>query len=294
MSFFPEKKVNEEQVTIDIVTIPTSVAENKEFPQNKVDSNKMKQIVEQNEEALNKEESKNAKYYSKNTQSVTKETTTKNRGEFRNSRDTMTARTSVTQPHTKSSQVKKQQNQAISDPTLTTKNSGIGLKTEKFDPFAESSKNFKARSLETMMGTTPSNSFASGMASQTQDYLKNTELGVETVLNTKEFKYYTYFNRIRRQLSLHWEPKVREKLTNMFRKGRSIASDQDRITKLLIYLNPNGVLVKVQVLSDSGVRDLDEAAIEAFKSAAPFPNPPRGIVDTDGTVKIRWDFILES
>lgn len=80
----------------------------------------------------------------------------------------------------------------------------------------------------------------------------------------------------------------------MFRKGRSIASDQDRITKLLIYLNPNGVLVKVQVLSDSGVRDLDEAAIEAFKSAAPFPNPPRGIVDTDGTVKIRWDFILES
>jgi protein TonB len=80
----------------------------------------------------------------------------------------------------------------------------------------------------------------------------------------------------------------------MFRQGRSIASDQDRITKLLIVLNPSGILMKVQVVSDSGVRDLDDAAIEAFKSAAPFPNPPQGIVDPDGTVKIRWDFILES
>jgi protein TonB len=50
----------------------------------------------------------------------------------------------------------------------------------------------------------------------------------------------------------------------------------------------------VQVVSDSGVRDLDQAAVEAFQEAAPFPNPPSGIVDSDGTIKIRWDFILEA
>jgi protein TonB len=83
-------------------------------------------------------------------------------------------------------------------------------------------------------------------------------------------------------------------MTNLFQQGRSIASARDRITKLLIVLNPAGTLVNVQVLSDSGVRDLDDAAIEAFRAAAPFPNPPKGIIETDGTVKIRWDFVLET
>ncbi|MBK7960027.1 MAG: TonB family protein [Bdellovibrionales bacterium] len=132
-----------------------------------------------------------------------------------------------------------------------------------------------------------------GNASQSPDYLKDVDLGLETMLSTKEFKYYTYFNRIRRQLSQYWEPKVRDKLHKMFRQGRTIASNEDKITKLVIFLNPTGQLVKVQVMSESGIKDLDEAAIDAFRAAAPFPNPPQGIVDPDGFVKIRWDFVLE-
>lgn len=130
--------------------------------------------------------------------------------------------------------------------------------------------------------------------SQSNDYLKDIDKGLETVLNTKEFKYFTYYNRIRKQLTQFWEPKVREKVVKIFKQGRKIASAEDRITKLLIVLNNNGNLVKIQVMSDSGVRDLDEAAIEAFKAAAPFPNPPNGIVESDGTVRIRWDFVLET
>ncbi|MES3036928.1 MAG: energy transducer TonB, partial [Bdellovibrionota bacterium] len=105
---------------------------------------------------------------------------------------------------------------------------------------------------------------------------------------------FTYYERIRKQLSQHWEPKVKEKMRTIFRQGRTIASEEDHITKLLIILNDKGNLVNVQMLGESGVQDLDDAAIEAFKSAAPFPNPPRGIIESDGTVKIRWDFVLES
>lgn len=131
--------------------------------------------------------------------------------------------------------------------------------------------------------------------SQTNDYIKDVDTGLKTMLNTREFKYYSYYNRIRRQLSQHWEGRVREKLSKMFKEGRSPAATQrDRITKLMIVLNDKGTLVRVQVVSDSGVRDLDEAAIEAFRAAAPFPNPPKGIVENDGTVKIRWDFVLET
>lgn len=81
----------------------------------------------------------------------------------------------------------------------------------------------------------------------------------------------------------------------MFKEGRNPASTgQDRVTKLMIVLNDKGTLVRVQVLMDSGVQDLDDAAIDAFRAAAPFPNPPKGIIEGDGTVKIRWDFVLES
>jgi protein TonB len=52
--------------------------------------------------------------------------------------------------------------------------------------------------------------------------------------------------------------------------------------------------MRVQVVGESGVKDLDDAAVEAFRAAEPFPNPPKGIVDADGTIKINWDFILEA
>ena len=45
---------------------------------------------------------------------------------------------------------------------------------------------------------------------------------------------------------------------------------------------------------DPKVKKVITAAIEAFKEAAPFPNPPAGIVESDGTIKIRWDFVLEA
>jgi protein TonB len=77
-------------------------------------------------------------------------------------------------------------------------------------------------------------------------------------------------------------------------EGRTIASVEDRLTKVIIILDQKGTLIKVQVLDGSGVQDLDDAAVEAFRAAAPFPNPPKGIIDPDGTIKIRWDFVLEA
>ncbi len=131
-------------------------------------------------------------------------------------------------------------------------------------------------------------------SSQTSDYLKDVEKGAETLLSTREFVYYSFYARIRRQLNQHWGGKVREKMTKIIKEGRSIASTDDKVTRLMITLNRKGQLVKVQVLNDSGIRDLDDAAVEAFQEAAPFPNPPEGIVEMDGTIKIRWDFILEA
>jgi TonB family protein len=132
-----------------------------------------------------------------------------------------------------------------------------------------------------------------GNPSQTDDYLKEVNKGMQTLLSTREFVYYAYYSRIKELLRQHWEPTVREKVKIIYRTGRNIASAKDRITQVLVTLNADGELLRVDVLSASGVTDLDAAAIESFKNASPFPNPPKGMIEKDGTVKIRWDFVLE-
>jgi TonB family protein len=234
------------------------------------------QVVEQDEKPVNKETPENTKFLAQHNQKVLNETVAAHRGEFKNLKQKQKPGEKATKKQASTSQDKKPFN-PLSDLNEQFKNKQL----------SEIGKNYEDREkakAESQGGDT----------SQTTDYVKNVDQGLETLLNTKEFKYYTYFNRIRRQLSQHWEPNVRDRLSKMFRQGRSIASDVDKVTKLLITLNAEGQLVKVQILSDSGVNDLDEAAVDAFRSAAPFPNPPMGIVDADGTVKIRWDFVLES
>jgi TonB family protein len=274
--FTPEIKPKKE--TIEVSYVDPSEKDKK--PNDKMEKNR--QVVDQDDSALNNEMPDDDYYLSKNNQKVLKQTVAKEKGEFKN---TKTKKSADNKPEAQKHQAQQQQAKLEPLPLQETRH------LEKFNPMSDMSASFKEKSFNTMASTTPS---STATASQTQDYLKDKNIGVETILSTKEFKYYTYFNRIRKQLSQHWEPKVRDKLTKMFRQGRSIASEQDRTTKLLIILNPQGVLVNVQLVSDSGVKDLDEAAIESFRSAAPFPNPPKGIVDPDGTVKIRWDFILES
>lgn len=227
------------------------------------------QIVEQDEKALNHEKPEDAQFLSANDQKVAKQTQAMNHGQFQNLK---TKDTKAGKPvETKKSTPKLDQLLAAYDPMAA------GMKKQEAKTKQEAEAAQKG-----------------GDVSQSSDYLKNVDQGIETLLNTREFKYYTYYNRIRKQLSQYWEPKVKEKVTTMFQQGRKIASAQDRTTKLLIVLDSTGTLVNVQVLSDSGVRDLDDAAIESFRAAAPFPNPPKGIIETDGTVKIRWDFVLET
>ena len=131
-------------------------------------------------------------------------------------------------------------------------------------------------------------------ASTTDDRLKDIDIGSQTVLSTREFVYFSYYNRIKDKLRQFWEPKIKEKISHILRQGRHIASSTDHTTRIVIVLDRKGSLQHVQVMSGSGVEDLDDAAVEAFRAAAPFPNPPKGIIDPDGTVKINWDFVIEA
>jgi TonB family protein len=245
--------------------------------------NNAKQFVEQSEKRINNEIDEKTKYLSRYDQKVVEQTRAANSGKFQNDAKMGEA---LKTPDSKKMQEKKE---VVKNDTKTTK--------QKIEPSEHGDVPLpKLVDLKPQFhwDKVPSGVENPGPISQSDDFLKDLQKGPQTLLSSREFIYYSYYTRIKERLRLYWEPKIKEKVTRIFAQGRHIASDEEKITRLIITLDQTGKLIKVQVLTASGVSDLDDAAVEAFQAAAPFPNPPKGIIDADGTIKIRWDFILEA
>ncbi len=228
------------------------------------------QIVEQADKSVNDKIPEKDYKLSKNNQDVKKETKAEKNGEFQNRKNT------VASPQKKP----------------TPQPSKMADKQKIFDQLKPSlyDSQYSAQKL----APPPTPTLSGAEVSQNDDYLKDVVAGAETLLKTREFIYYSYYNRIKKKLKQHWEPRIQEKIVKILRKGRKIASVNDKITHLVITLDQNGDLKRIQVKQASGYNDLDDAAIEAFRAAAPFPNPPKGIVTGAGEVQIPWSFVLET
>ena len=261
----PSFRQDSKQQKVEVVVLDTPKKKPIE-----ADTQKTRQIVEQ-PSSVNKEKPKDAKYLSAENQKVNKETRAKKTGSFRNR-----AQTYRPPPQ---AMTKKKPNQGT-------------LKMLK-DFIPKSDFHFQRKKLHTNKKNSHPNQSPAKDQSASSDYLKDTQRGIHTLLNTREFMYYSYYHRIRVKIQNLWEPSIKKKVVQIFSQSRNIASSQDRITKTIIVLNSLGELVTVQVISESGIRDLDEVAVEAFRAAEPFPNPPKGIADANGQIKILWDFVLE-
>lgn len=128
--------------------------------------------------------------------------------------------------------------------------------------------------------------------SATNDYLDEMTLGDFTHLNTTEFKHYGFYHRIRQKLEQFWGRSVQEKAQALYKSGRAIAS-ADHITAMTVTLNERGEIVEAVIKSSSGVRELDQAAVESFNQAGPFPNPPKDLLK-DGRAVIEWGFVVKT
>lgn len=129
---------------------------------------------------------------------------------------------------------------------------------------------------------------------EAQDFVQGLKESDQTALNTKEYVFYSYFQRIRERLDRAWVPILQARLKVYFKTGRSLASDMNHTTQVMVYLNTKGEVIRVQLVGESGTRDLDDAAVNAFNEAGPFPNPPQGLVDSTGLIRISWDFVLKT
>ena len=122
------------------------------------------------------------------------------------------------------------------------------------------------------------------------DHVPQVKRGHQTMLNTNEYRYAVFFNRVKRAVGRQWSPQ--HVLRSLDPTGR-VLGVEDRKTILSVTLNRDGVVIDISVLKPSGVYQLDQVAINAFSRAQPFHNPPQGLVDSDGMIKFKFGFFLE-
>ncbi len=108
------------------------------------------------------------------------------------------------------------------------------------------------------------------------DHLDDVATGDETLLNSVRWKYASFFNRVKRTVAQNWRPA--ELLVQRDPSGQ-VYGARDKVTRLKIWMTPDGRLDKIVVMQGSGVDFLDDEAVRAFQAAQPFPNPPAALVD---------------
>lgn len=116
------------------------------------------------------------------------------------------------------------------------------------------------------------------------------EVGARTVMNADRHRFADFFLRVKRDLEVHWDP------AGVYRRNDPSGERfgvKDRYTVLLVTLDPAGALVKMVTSRPSGLDFLDEEARRAFRLAAPFANPPQGLIGKDGNIRFEFGFYFE-
>lgn len=259
-------------------TQPLFVELDPKLVQKMIDDSKRQQIVN-TEDSPNKQANPDAKYLSDKTQTTAEETKAKVVEQFK----TGGKQGAPAQQALNFKSLAPKQNFSASTPFQD--------HNEEIKPEGDfQDKPHMPRPAQMQAGGTGGN--ANG--SSNSDYLKNVKEGDRTVLNTKEFVYFGYYKRIRDSLEQAWRSKLHNTLEGYMYGGRQLASDHAYVTRLVVILDRHGRITSIQRVGDSGVRALDQAAVDAFNQAGPFPDPPSGLIEDNGQISIPWDFVLST
>lgn len=123
------------------------------------------------------------------------------------------------------------------------------------------------------------------------DRLDGVEEGESTFLNTREWKYAGFFNRIGAEIYPSWVREFRTAAEARDPTGQRFLY-RDRETVVRVRLDPQGGLIDVRVVQSSGAPFLDDAVVKAWKETQPFPNVPKGLVNERGEVAFAWSFTV--
>ena len=241
-------------------------------------SQKVRQQVVQTESLNNNKKTKTL-FLGKSNNSVDRETRAANTGKFK------TAGLGRRDGEESNKRIKKALSKNVKEIKIS--DLGFGSITEEY-----SEKEFQRAEVSFKKGIASGNKKSKGFG-QSNDFIEDIPLGDFTKLNTQEFEFYGFYDRIREKLEQFWGRNIQEEAGKMLKTGRSIASDTNHVTALEIEINTMGEIVKVDVRSASGIRELDAAAVDTFNQAGPFPNPPTKMLK-NGKARIKWSFVVNT
>jgi TonB family protein len=260
----PSELLPPKAVFVDLNALPPTQAQQKDAPKQVVESEATKQQAEP----------KDAKYLGERNQVADQETKARNVDIFRQGG-------AATQAGNRG--------QGLSLKDLAPSKSLAPPTAAEIDGFQRERERV-ARAESARPGDRPTDNAGSA----NNDYLKDVKEGDRTMLSTKEFVYFGYYRRIRERLEVAWNSRLRSAMESYMVGGRNLAQNQNYVTGVVVVLDRNGQITAVQLMQKSGAKDLDQAAVDAFNEAGPFPDPPSGLVDENGEIKIPWNFILQS
>ena len=99
-----------------------------------------------------------------------------------------------------------------------------------------------------------------------EERIRDVEEGETISLDTREFKYLSYFSKLKDKIRMVWE----------YPKSARMAGLEGRLLVRFV-INDDGSLRYVEVMRSSGIPVLDDAALRAVRKAAPFPPVPEDL-----------------
>jgi TonB family protein len=112
---------------------------------------------------------------------------------------------------------------------------------------------------------------------------------VEKESRSSAWRLLPYREQVKRAVMAAWEPRA----AIAKYPGRTTFGTPSRRTRLDVTIDSSGWLKSVSVKESSGLKYLDQSAVEAFEKTQPFPPPPPGPFPGNGDYSFTVDFNLE-
>jgi len=181
----------------------------------------------------------------------------------------------------------------VMDLNVTEPSTGAQVGNDRFDPsengrLASVPSPFTVTNRDGLQKPTVASSTEANRAGAPNNDLLNEQIGDRVQLNTREFLYAGYINRIRRLVSFYWKQNV----DNIPRSEPLIKPQYTTVVN--VTLDSSGSLESIEITRESGSDVVDNCIVDAFRIAGPFPNPPEQLIAKDGRVYLpEFGFTLE-
>lgn len=134
--------------------------------------------------------------------------------------------------------------------------------------------------------------FNDGFSSVGESLPTDVKVGSFTALNTDRYLFYTFYARVEELIRYRWESRVQQSIDQLDRIDRINAGNRNWVTQAEFILDRNGNLRSALILKSSGIKSFDMAAVNAFKEARIFPNPPQEMIKEDGYIHLIFSFTV--